>query len=392
MRVGLYVHGYTPVSGGGYTFQREILKAISSLAITRHHFAVLAYNKGDWPASIEFMPIEQTAFKHVNLFDRFWHKLSRTHAPANLSLSPLDFTAKKNHVDLIWFVTPAYEPTNIPYLATVWDLQHRLQPWFPEVGNLREWEGRETYFGPLFKRATCIITPNKAGLKELSLFYQVPEDRILCLPHPTPELTPITTREEQSTLEKYHLQPGFLFYPAQYWAHKNHANLLFALKILKETYNLALPVVFVGADKGNLDYLKKLTTDLNMQSYVHFLGFVSNSELTALYQTALALVYPSYFGPENLPPLEAFSVGCPVIAANVSGADEQLGNAALLVDPSSADEIAAAISSLAESSQLRESLIIRGRDKAKQTTALDYVKQVVRAIDTFEPTRRAWES
>ena len=58
------------------------------------------------------------------------------------------------------------------------------------------------------------------------------------------------------------------------------------------------------------------------------------------------LLYQSFFGPENLPPLEAFALGCPVIAANVSGAVEQLGDAAILVDPKTLEEIAGAIRTL----------------------------------------------
>jgi glycosyltransferase involved in cell wall biosynthesis len=405
MRVGLYLHNYTPVSGGAYTFQREIFRAISELSPqSAHQFPLLAhpydgaFNQRDSFDHIQLIPIEQPS-THSEVSDthqkgwlQFKKKQPVSIPPDYHSLSAFDYTARKHRIEFVWFLTPAYELTDIPYIATVWDLQHRLQPWFPEVGNLVEWNGRESYISVFLRRAAYIIIPNEAGRKELHLFYQIPEDRIICLPHPTPQLLSVTADDEQKILIKYGLVPGFLFYPAQYWPHKNHANLLYSLRILKETYDLALPTVFVGSDKGNIDYLKSLVVELGVESQVYFLGFITDAEMTALYKNALALVYLSFFGPENLPPLEAFSVGCPVIAANVNGAIEQLGDAAVLVSPTDADEIALAIKSLMDDPRQRELLVVRGFERAKKTTSIDYVGQVFALLDKFEPIRRAWGS
>jgi len=404
MKVGLYLHNYTPVSGGAYTFQLEILKAISELSQrSAHQFFLLTHSheatlrQHDLSHQLQLIQIEQppTYSDVPDPHQKGWLKLGRKQAvpaePEYHGLSTFDQTARKHGIEFVWFLTPAYELTDIPYIATVWDLQHRLQPWFPEVGNLVEWNGRESYIPVYLRRAAYVIAPNEAGRDELLLFYQIPKDRIICLPHPTPRLLSVTAEDEQKILTKYDLKPGFLFYPAQYWPHKNHANLLYALKILKEAHHLALPAVFVGSDKGNIDYLKKLVVELDVESQVHFLGFVSEAEMTALYKSALALVYLSFFGPENLPPLEAFSVGCPVIASRVSGASEQLGDAALLVSPTDADEIALAIKSLLDDGK-RQSLITRGFGQAKKMSSSNYVSRVFALLDEFQFIRRTWGS
>jgi glycosyltransferase involved in cell wall biosynthesis len=347
---------------------------------------------------MQFIQIEQppTHSEVPGSHEKRWLKPRQKQAvPAESEyrgLSTFDQTARKHGIEFVWFLTPAYELTDAPYIATVWDLQHRLQPWFPEVGNLVEWNGRETYISTYLRRAAYIIAPNEAGRNEIHLFYQIPEDRIICLPHPTPQLPSVTADEEQTILIRHDLRPGFLFFPAQYWPHKNHATLLYSLKILKETHHLILPAVFVGSDKGNIDYLKKLVVELDIESQVHFLGFVTDTEMTALYKNALALVYPSFFGPENLPPLEAFSVGCPVIASRFKGASEQLGDAALLISPTDMHEIALAIKSLLDNPQQREMLVTRGFERAKKATSIDYVSQVFALLDKFEPIRRAWGS
>ena len=406
MRVGLYLHNYTPVSGGAYTFQREIFKAISSIFHQSvHNFFLLAYpqddifNQCDSFDSIEIIPLEHASShleQSVVSWKTSWYKSKQKKIdqsqPAFQSISVLDYTVWKHNIEFVWFLTPTYELTNAPYIATVWDLQHRLQPWFPEVGNLVEWNGRETYIATCLRRAAYIITPNEAGKEEIRLFYQIPEERIICLPHPAPRLVSATENDEQDILSKYGLQPGFLFYPAQYWAHKNHAGLLYALKMLKENYHLTVPIVFVGSDKGNLGYLKKLSVELNVQSQVQFLGFITDIEMTVFYKKALALVYLSFFGPENLPPLEAFSLGCPVIASRVSGAHEQFGDAALLVNPASTDEVSLAIKSLLNDQQLRQTLITRGFEQIKNASSHDYVKRIFTLLDEFAMIRRAWEN
>ena len=97
------------------------------------------------------------------------------------------------------------------------------------------------------------------------------------------------------------------------------------------------------------------------------------------------------FGPDNLPPLEAMALGCPVIASNVSGAKEQLGAAALLADPKQPEEIAFAINSLVEDATLRQNIIASGLKRANQWTTKDYIKEIFSTIDDFEAIRRCWD-
>jgi glycosyltransferase involved in cell wall biosynthesis len=114
-------------------------------------------------------------------------------------------------------------------------------------------------------------------------------------------------------------------------------------------------------------------------------------DLIALYRGAFALAYVTFFGPENLPTLEAFALGCPVVASNVDGAREQLGDAALLVEPRDPAKIAAAIKTLYDDKDLRQILIKKGRARAERWTAKDFVRGVFSALDEFEPVRRCWK-
>jgi glycosyltransferase involved in cell wall biosynthesis len=85
-------------------------------------------------------------------------------------------------------------------------------------------------------------------------------------------------------------------------------------------------------------------------------------------------------------------LGCPVIAADVPGVREQLGEAALLVDPRNASDIAAAIARLCGQPNLRESLAARGRELAARRQPKDYAAGIISILDEFETERRCWSS
>lgn len=407
MRVGVYFPSFPPSSGGGHTFEQELILSLLRLTHNgKHQFTLFFTDKdnADLPETqnvksvwVDTQPAPPP--QPLPRRKRIVRKLSlalgwrKPDPPMVLPEPPLQKALKNHHLDLFWFPTPAYFDVEMPYLATVWDIQHRVQPWFPEVSNEGQWVHREAYYSTYLRRASVVLACNEAARRELSFFYQIPEDRFRLLPHPTPIIVERPSSENVSAvLKKYHLTEPFLFYPAQFWAHKNHINLLMALGLLHESYGIKIHLVLTGSDQGNQNHVISKIKELDLENQVHILGFVPREELFALYRGTFALSYVTYFGPENLPPLEAFSLGCPVIASRVAGANEQLGDAALLVNANSPQEIAMAVKNLYEDHTLRDRLIERGQARAERFTSLDYVKAIFSIIDEFEAIRRNWES
>jgi glycosyltransferase involved in cell wall biosynthesis len=149
-------------------------------------------------------------------------------------------------------------------------------------------------------------------------------------------------------------------------------------------------LVFVGSDKGNKEFLEELVAEYDLRDRVCFLGFVDREQLVSLYQNAVALVYPSFSGPENLPPLEAFALECPVVYSDFPGAREQLGDAALYFDPCSFQTILLSLRQIASDSALRTRLVQSGHERAMAWRCSDFVEGVVGAISKFKPIRDAW--
>lgn len=407
MKVGIFLRNHLPEVGGGYTFASEIFQSLVKLgAGSRHTFVLYSYNK---TPPKEILSVQHIQF--ISLYRSFEERLrSKIYRTATAILRKLQHPGSQfkiegwydkfimqsivtNCVDITWSLMPGCLTMEVPYITTVWDLQHRLQPYFPEVGTEGQWYGRENSYTKILRRASFIITGTEAGKAEIERFYQVPTEQIKVIPFPTPDFAlnapPCNDRE---IIKKYNLPENYLFYPAQFWPHKNHVGLLLAVQLLRDRYDLVLPLVIVGSDKGNQSYIRQVVVELDLAKQVYFLGFVPREDLICLYRQAFALTFLSFFGPDNLPPLEAFALGCPVVASAVSGAREQLGDAALLVEPKDEEQIALAIKSLHDDPVLRQKLVQRGFERASMWTIEDYVKSVFSFIGEFEAIRRCWSS
>ena len=134
------------------------------------------------------------------------------------------------------------------------------------------------------------------------------------------------------------IKAPYFFYPAQYWSHKNHGRLLQAFqKLLKVDPKVQL--VLAGSAGNHYDHVQRAIQQLGLEENVLQLGYVENGEMVALYRKALALVFPTFFGPTNIPPLEAMALGCPILVSDIYGMREQLGEAAHYFNPRSVDSI-----------------------------------------------------
>lgn len=377
MRVGAYLGDFAPEEGGAHGFVATVLDALLAAAPSSGHQFVALCEPGQSVRQMEHRELPRRTRLSMGF------EVLRHYAPLAHLLRPgrVERAARSLGLDLVWFLPGiAYEAIDTPYIGTIWDLQHRLHPWFPEVGADGYWEHRELMYARFVRRAAHLLTGTEVGAGQLHQFYGVPRERISVLPQPVPRLASEATPPAG-------IAPGerFLYYPAQFWPHKNHVNLLHALKQV-EGVSLALS----GSDKGNLEHVRRTTASLGLESRVRFLGFVSPGEVAWLYRNALAMVYPSFNGPDNLPPLEAFAAGCPVAMADYPGAQEQAGDAALRFDPRDPGAMAGALLRLRDDAALRENLARLGRERAAARTGAAYVAGVIGVIDAFAPLRRCW--
>ena len=114
---------------------------------------------------------------------------------------------------------------------------------------------------------------------------------------------------------------------------------------------------------------------------VHYLGYVPDEDMGPLYANAVALIMPTFFGPANIPYLEAWAFGCPVLTSDIRGIREQVGDAGILVDPRSTEAMANGILRLWTDEGLRFKLVERGRQRLMAYTPQDYRQRLFEIIE-----------
>lgn len=263
--------------------------------------------------------------------------------------SPFERVLIRDGIDVVHFTSTSKRHLllhQLPFIITIFDGCHRDAPEFPEVRSFGEFERREILFRLASTKAVAVIVNASELIDDLCRRYAMERDRAICIPFSPSTYVSRSAPDaaaDAAVLAKYRLEPGYLFYPAQFWPHKNHITLLAALALLRER-GIIERLVLCGSNRSGRDKIDLAIRTYGLSDQISIIGFVESAELGALYRGACALVMPTYFGPTNLPPLEAWAVGTPVIYPEAFKA--QAGDAAILFDYDDQRSLAEAIVSL----------------------------------------------
>jgi glycosyltransferase involved in cell wall biosynthesis len=275
-------------------------------------------------------------------------------------------------LDVMLYVKPSIHSFLWPFPSVfpIHDLQHLFQPEFPEVAARGERARREFLYRNAVPRAAAILADSGIGREDIVNAYRADPSRVHALPHlaPTYLRAEVGEADLERVRRRYEAPARYLFYPAAFWPHKNHARLLKALRVLRDRHGVRLPLLLAGRRDREYPALAALARELDLGEQVRFLGYVPDEDVSALYRGALALVMPTFFGPTNIPYLEAWSLGCAVITSSVRGLPEQVGDAGLLVDPRDEAALAEAIWRVHSDDALRRTLVERGRRRVAEWT------------------------
>lgn len=279
---------------------------------------------------------------------------------------------------------PGYIHPDLYPLANVLivpDIQHEYCPGFFLLQDLEE---RRRIYTDSIRRADHICAISEFTRQTIIDRLSIPPERVTTMYLAADPLfhTQSSYRGNHGqVLEKYGLKPGdYLLFPGNTWPHKNHRAALQALRILREAYHLEPLLVCTGSPKEAHSDLLALIQDLKLDDRVRFLGYCPTSDMPALYEGAAALVFPSFFEGFGIPLLEAMWCDCPIVCSNVTSLPEIAGDAAVLVDPRSPEELADAISRVLTHEELRRTLIERGRQRVRKFSWLNFTVEIVRTL------------
>ena len=293
----------------------------------------------------------------------------------------------------LWFcpmtnLDPRHLP--IPTVVTIADIQ---QEYYPEFFTRAELQARALMYGPSCQEATAVIAVSEFSKRCMIEKYGLVPEKVHCVYEAGVEgvddSSRILTAEEVQ--RKHHLPASYAFYPANMWPHKNHHLLLLALHRLRRVYGIALSLVLTGDEMGQREQFEAFARHFHLQEQIHCLGYVPGSDLPGLYQGAAMLLFPSLFEGFGIPLVEAMALGCPVAAANTTSIPEVVGDAARLFEPRQPDSIATACAQVLTDSDLRQTLIARGREQAQRFSwerAADETLQVFNSACAKNPAVR----
>lgn len=409
MKIGIY---FTAKKSDGGVYQYSVALLESLYRIKGNKYVIISISK-DVPIKFKNaanFKIDDISFKRSELLFRVRDTLSYIAAaifPRLISfayrfgifnlftpfykLSQLSVIRlfEKEGLDLIFYPTSSDLSflSPIPAVVTVHDLQHRLNPRFKEVSAGGRWEYREYGYQNISRYSYRIFVDSQVGRENILSFYPESEKKIVILPYLAPSyIDPnVLTSTINLVRQKYSLPDKYIFYPAKFWPHKNHRRLIEALIILKKQGNKVY-LIMTGskhADFSSFDEVMKFAERKGVKDQIIFLGLVSNKELSVIYKLAKALVMPTYFGPTNIPVLEAWKMGTPVIYSDIRGCREQLGDAGLLVNPNSPRDIADKILKIYTQPKLDSVLIKRGHERVKEWTFGDFSRKIEKVIEDY---------
>lgn len=287
---------------------------------------------------------------------------------------------RRDKIDIFWgtqHILPLLMPKRIKAILTVHDLVHQV---FPETMKILNYYINKFVIPPSIERTDVIVAISKWTLKDV-LTYLNPEGKLMFVNHlgVGKQFYP---RDREAAARRVHSVHGirrpYLLTVGTFEPRKNIQGTIKAFARIADRipHHLAL----VGQKGWKTDDLDQLIHQSSIRDRIHPLGYVSDDVLPDIYAAADAFIFPSLYEGFGLPPLEAMASAVPVVCSNVSSIPEIVGDAALLVNPNSPEEIAEGIVSVVENKELRDRLIDRGLARAGEYT---WEKTARRMMDIY---------
>jgi glycosyltransferase involved in cell wall biosynthesis len=244
------------------------------------------------------------------------------------------------------------------------------------------------------RRAAYVVADSLATRRDLIERYRAEAAHVVVIyPGRDESLVRVTDLAQLAAARAhYGIESDYLLYLGTLQPRKNLARLLEAFaRLPADAGERPVPggtpaagrlrLVLAGKRGYQYDELSRLADRLGLAGRVTFAGYVPDGDKAALLSGALGLVYPSLYEGFGLPILEAMACGTPVLTANVSSLPEVAGEAAVLVDPLSVDDLAAGLLRLVSDAALRCCLVEQGYRQLRRFSWEQAARKLLEVLD-----------
>jgi glycosyltransferase involved in cell wall biosynthesis len=247
------------------------------------------------------------------------------------------------------------------------------------------------------RRAAAIITVSRSAKADIVRLLGVPPEKVhVIYEAPGPAFRPLTGSQEgagqnqselAATRSTYNLPQQYILHVGTLEPRKNLVRLMEAFARLRRGGTIPHHLVLVGQPGWKWGQILAAVDRLALSKVVHFLGYVPDQRLPAIFNLAEALVYPSLYEGFGLPVIEAMACGLPVITTARGALPEVAGEAAVMVDPLDADDIAQGIQRVIDDRSFHRALRARGLERARRfswSKTAEQTRQVYWQVATGE--------
>jgi glycosyltransferase involved in cell wall biosynthesis len=350
MRIGMLIAFAGRNCGGPEVFEREMTRAMTALA-PRDEFHLYCLDRRG-PGIIDLQSDKV-----------IYHRLQpQVRAASMLTSLPLSIFRTKPDVFYGPVIPPAFCPPNTIMSMPCSSLL-RHPDFYPPLVRMR----LRFLLHRAVLKAAKIICPSEHVRDAVLECLKIPGEKLPVI-HPGmgPQFRFIEEGEKRAYVEERFgiLYPYFLF-SGRWEKRKNVARILEAFALFKRTFRTEHKLVLTGGQSWASTEARAVIHRLGLQEMMVDLGKTDVEELPYLYGAADAVVYASLWEGFGLPIIEAMACGTPVITSNVAAMPETAGGAALLVDPHSTEDIAAAMHRITSDAELRQRLSADGLKRSK---------------------------
>jgi glycosyltransferase involved in cell wall biosynthesis len=249
------------------------------------------------------------------------------------------------------------ERSKIASVVTIHDLIYKIHPeYFP-------WLDRQVYdwkFRYACRVADAVVAISESTKRDIMQHFGTPEAKITVIYQTCHERFSrrCTTEEMAAVRTKYNLPADYLLYVGAVNRRKNLLRIVQALELLPSA--VCPPLVVVGDGSSYLRQVKDYLSGKAVERLVQFRPRIDFHDNPAIYQQALALVYPSEYEGFGIPVIEALAGGTPVITSLTSSMPEAGGHGSWYVNPASVAEIAHAVEQVVSDAALRQKMSADG--------------------------------